>query len=360
MHPTSDAECRDAIRRTIEYLAGVCDHAQQRDDIGFSANTAPVGHELAHLPDRFWNDGTYVVAARISYHHRAQALQAGVIEEGIVPFLQSAAGGPRSDDDVRTGWIVIDRTRQGVVLSVATGMNDLVKLLKRLPISSQPAGRGRVWAVPAEECFALEPFAGRFELEPGVQDIIIASRRHASEDSILALADRSVVAEEGMFKLTFSFNADLVSSIKALSSRRRWNGTHWLLQPDAASADLVKRLTSIAGFAISTSARALMENPPPAPAQQPAAEKPHVRKGLVIAEAGDDVDLRFSFNQEWVDAVKTLHKNDRRFDRNIGPRWLIERHAVRDLVEAFEACPNPPPAEDLEALLELAPAAPTP
>lgn len=352
-----DGACRDDIRRTIEYLAGVCDHASSRDDVGFSANTASLGHELAHLPDRYWNDGTYVAAARIAHKHRQQAIGANVLQEDAVPAIQAVANGPDHQEEVASAWMVTDASRDGVVLSVSKEMADVVRTLKALPGAMQPAGKGRLWAVDGTYCFALLPYLKRFSALDGAAERLQRSARGATPDMIIAASSRVIDALGDVFVLSFPYDKETVNEVKALR-RRRYDGKCWQIEASRQAAELLVRLKDDMGFLPTSAASSLIEtslnrgDEPDVPRPGPAREISSLRRG-------DNVILAFKYDPELIDLIKALPTTDRYY--NSGNRtWSVGLHCVPQLVEWLQRLERPIAEESLERLTSLVPAAPAP
>ena len=71
------AEQRAAALSAMRMLAGMCDGARAKDEAGFSAFNAKIGHELAQRESL--TDGQVWLAARIATTHRRQ-LPDGLLE----------------------------------------------------------------------------------------------------------------------------------------------------------------------------------------------------------------------------------------------------------------------------------------
>lgn len=336
---------RDAIRRTIEYLASVCDHASSLDDAGFSANTASIGHELAHLPDRYWNDGTFVAAARVAHHHRLQAITAAVLDEDVAEAMKTVADGP-STEDVRSGWMTQDQRRDGVVLSVSRDMADLVRSLKKLKGASQPAGRGRLWAIDAKHAFVLLPHLDRFDVHEGAGDVVAASMAAADPDLVMAASPRVVDAEDGMFTISFPYDGATVAEIKTLR-RRRYDGKRWLVAPTAASCEAIERLCRDAGFIATSKASTLLQSAHDIPDQLEAAAP--TAPSISSAMFGNRLILLFRYDPHLVEAIKTLPPDQRSYNRE-RRSWSVAPQAIPELVAALEGMTTPPDGESMDGI----------
>src|ERR1700741_4409817 len=46
----------ELLERAIQSLAGVCDYANNKDDVGFNKPDSHLGHYLAQIPYRYWSE----------------------------------------------------------------------------------------------------------------------------------------------------------------------------------------------------------------------------------------------------------------------------------------------------------------
>lgn len=347
-----DGQAKDIIRRGIEHLAGVCDHASSRDLVGFSANTASTGHELARLPDRYWTDGTFVAAARILRHHRQQAIDAGVLDDEFVPALERIADGP--EEDVATAWIMQDDATNGVVLSASKEMADIVRLLRRMPGAKQPAGKGRLWVVDADHAFVLQKHLDRFSVHGDAEKAIAWSARNAKPDIVMLTAERTLDVVPGGVAATFRYDPDVIARIKAIKGRF-YDGKRWVISLSSEAGVLMRELCEEHDFVATSSAQEAIET---ALAMPPAAA-PARDRAISIQVHGDRVRIGFKYAPDIVEAVKSIPKEQRYFD-SVTKAWSIEAAALNDLVELLEALDEPVAEESLARLREMAPAMPTP
>jgi len=344
-------QMKDVIRQGIEYLAGICDHATSRDNMGFSGNTAPLGHELAHLPDRYWNDGTFIAAARVLHHHRLQAISGGILLDEHISDLEIIANGTTSSV-IPSAWVDMDRSTGGLVLSLDKEMRDLYRILRRLPGAKQPAGKGRLWAVNAECAFALNPYLDRFDVqEETVRNIVIRSLRSASEELIALASDRSIKMDAGRFCLNFSYNADIIERIKSLKGRI-FDGKQWVITPSHEAGLLLQTLCGREGFNAAEDVHAAIADAIAMPATSAETDTPSVHPRIIRATAiGTRIRLSFRYAQDIVEAMKSIPKECRSFDY-VTKSWDIDINAVPDLIELLEALDNPIDAESMNRLRE--------
>lgn len=347
-----DGQAKDVIRKGIEHLAGVCDHASSRDLVGFSANTASTGHELARLPDRYWTDGTFVAAARILRHHRQQAIDAGVLDEEFVPSLERIADGP--EDDVATAWIMQDDATNGVVLSASKEMADIVRLLRRMPGAKQPAGKGRLWVVDADHAFVLRKHLDRFSVHGDAEKAIAWSAKNARPDIVMLTADRTLDVVPNGVAATFPYAPDVIAMIKNLQGRF-YDGKRWVIALSKEAGELMQQLCAEHEFVATSAAQQAIE----AAMAMPPTIKRSADRSISAQAIGDRVRIGFKYAPDIVEAVKSIPKEQRWFD-SVTKAWSIEATAVTDLVELLEALDVPVAAESLDRLREMAPAVPTP
>lgn len=326
------------IRRSVAFLAGVCDHATSRDNAGFSAATASIGHEVANLPDRYWEPGTYALAAQLVVHHRGQVEKARVATSEQMGQVIDIANGPAiSREQIPDAWATLDVASDKIILSMSAE-DSLYRLLKRIPGAYQPAGRGRVWAVPGDFAFALEGMLPGFECEDGVVDRIDVSRSRASRDQQLLIAERIIDAATSIFFVKFEYDADLVNQIKAIPGRR-WESDCWSLPLKRPSAEAVLGLVADHGFVLTERAEALIP-------QAQDIEDVIVPKRMTITEQGNWLRFSFDYVPAWVNALKMLPKNLRKYDAE-AKCWLVKTNpeAIEQLLEDLACCEPPAPAE---------------
>ena len=115
--------------------------------------------------------------------------------------------------------------------------------------------------------------------------------------------------------------------------------------------EVVERLVTSHGFAMTSDAAAL--------ARRSADMVPP--SDIEVNDTGAAVILAFKYNPSWVEAVKALPRESRRFD-SITKTWAVERDpdTLTALVENLSACAKVPDEKSMQALedlrAELAPA----
>lgn len=70
-YPVASNDERVAAQQAMRMLAGMCDSAQSRDNMGFNKMDAHIGHQLARLPGPF-TDGQVALARRLATTYRRQ------------------------------------------------------------------------------------------------------------------------------------------------------------------------------------------------------------------------------------------------------------------------------------------------
>lgn len=80
--PAATDEQRQAAARVVQALAGVCDGAYARDDVGFNKYDAALGHKIAAAAaKRTLTDGEVFVTARFARRYRKQLIASGLAAE---------------------------------------------------------------------------------------------------------------------------------------------------------------------------------------------------------------------------------------------------------------------------------------
>lgn len=335
------------IRRALGYLAGVCDHASTRDDVGFSAATASTGHELANLPERYWEWGTYALAAQLVTHHVKQAIAGNVLDVSGAAEVAVVASGPAiTKDQIPIAWALEDRSQDKIILSVGPDDLDLWKLLKRIPGAYQPAGRGRVWSVPSDFAFALDGRLHGFECEEGVLERVALSVERSTRDQRLLITDRFVDVADGRLVIKFDYDEHLVEVVKQVPGRR-WDAESWTVPLHRAGAELVDRLLAEHGF------ESTERSDGPVDAAR-AVEPP--QKTMTMTVEGDVARISFPYCAEWVGAIKQLPGRLRKYDPDT-KGWVVtlDEIAVDILLEEFSNCRVPVSDEVIELLRQSRP-----
>jgi hypothetical protein len=344
-------DIKDAVHDAIGRLAGVCDHAQSRDTVGFSASTASVGHELAALPRHYWLPAIYVLGAATATHHRGQLERFGALPGEMLDKISALAGNLAADrHEVPSDWATFRGEDDMVVLSLGSPERKWTRLLKRIPGAFQPAGGGRVWCVPGDYAFALASVLEPMRCEPGVRERVELSLSGASADQQLAFLERVITASGENFTIHSPYDEAVVATVKTAPGAAWYNKT-WNLPATAASTEVVERLVTSHGFAMTSDAAAL--------ARRSADMVPP--SDIEVNDTGAAVILAFKYNPSWVEAVKALPRESRRFD-SITKTWAVERDpdTLTALVENLSACAKVPDEKSMQALedlrAELAPA----
>lgn len=343
------SETQGNIRKAINHLAAICDFASSRDAAGFSASTAVIGHELANLPDRYWELGTYALAAQVASHHIKQVLAANVVDATIAATIAEVASGPAIEkDQIPSSWAMVDVSKDTIVLSLPAEDEGVHwRLMKRIPGAYQPAGRGRVWAVPGNFAFALDQNLTGFDCEDGVFDRIDLSFEQSDRDQRLLVSDRVIDVEDGLFVLKFGYDEDLVALVKTVPGRR-WAEGRWTLPGNSDAATFIDRLVAEHQFLTTERSDLPMEK-----ARNVTATAP---RSMTIEINGELARISFPYNAHWVNAIKALPGRCRKYEAET-KAWLItlDDVAVDTLLEEFQMSPSPVPDAVIEALRDARP-----
>jgi hypothetical protein len=163
MRPTDPDTVRDAITRGLQTLAGVCDYARTRDDVGFNGSDAGRGHALADWSAQApLTDLELIIGYRLlRKYERTQLAKAGIVLPDAATV--SALYGPEID---------IDRAKDRFAGAIRIAGDHLIVVfdydprkadrLKRCAwpfggarFTRNPSGHGGYWTLPVAAVHAV-------------------------------------------------------------------------------------------------------------------------------------------------------------------------------------------------------------
>ncbi len=232
-----DPQVQAVIRRSINALASVCDHAQARDSVGFSKATAGPGHEIAALGLERWTPEIWNYAGRLSAHHSRQLEAARVIDEREVGELLLFANSGIKAPQIKSDWMDIAEIdgKEMLVISIR-GNRDLATILKRARDLSkvdayQPAGNGKLWRISSRFAFAVQPFTAVFEnLSDKTADFLAASRANATAADLRIAHNGPVIAlnsDKTALRFVYRFSSELKQALYDTDGGTWWKTADW-------------------------------------------------------------------------------------------------------------------------------------
>ncbi|MCZ7862777.1 hypothetical protein O9X98_15485 [Agrobacterium salinitolerans] len=342
---------RPTVARAIEALAMACDHAQARDDTGFSKSTAGPGHELAALGPARWNDEMWTYASRLAAHHAQQLLKADVLSDGEFAELKAQKERGLKSPFLPTNWADLSEIDGKLAVVVSNSFSKvLTTVLERLPATEafRPAGAGRLWRISSRFSFVLADHLDEIDLlNEGVRTAVEASLAAAtSEDRILGHHGPIVELSGGVISFRMGFDHALHAALKNgkggwINVGKSWQDVTYTITPDNRGHALMQVFLA-GGFnpvlreGVMEEIERLAHVEPAQPAvmeQQSAQAEPtmHIR----YDEAEDVVLIKFRpFHQPWLDAIKTLPKEARTYRDG---EWRVDadRHTLGQLADSI-------------------------
>lgn len=342
-------ELKAVVERSIEALAGACDHAQARDNAGFSKATAGPGHEIAALGAERWTNAIWYYACRLSAHHAKQLERAGVLGEPDIAALHLYANLGVRAPLIHSNWMEIAtvESRPTLVVSIRDNQN-LAALLKQINKQAptevyQPAGGGKLWRVSSRFAFAVGEAAREFErLSDLVDQFIVASAENASAEDRLIAHDGPVMRlrDDGLAVVFVQpFNPSLRQLLDETGGGswkigNTWNDCTYEISLDANGYRLLQAIKDTFDVVIMGDAQTAMDA-----AKDIAPKTKADSVGLSLTQEGATVVLKASgYVKSWVEVIKQVP--GRRYDNGA---WIIpgtvsslERliAAARDIAEA--------------------------
>jgi len=368
-----EAKMTALISKALSDLASACDRASSRDDVGFSKSTAGPGHELVALGPARWTASMHGYAARVAAHHAAQLLERRAIDTEEFADLRATGKGSLRSPDIPTDWVDISAFDGGPGIAVSVGRDTdpwLLSALSRIgqDQARQPAGAGRLWKVSGKFSFVVSDHLDRLQiLAPAAAELIAKSASAATEEERL-LAHRGPVAvrgREGGIVIRMPFDGALHALLKqeragTLDVAGNWKDVAFALAPDrhghAVFLEFAARYPGHArGPGVDSELAAMAVAEPAPPARREAAPL----EMIISGEATDtgEVAIRFSrYDALWVDAVKSLPREYRRYD---GPRgWIVNERTLPELADAVEALGRESDIAAADTLRAMAPPPP--
>ena len=342
---------RPTVARAIEALSMACDHAQARDDTGFSKSTAGPGHELAALGPARWNDEMWTYASRLAAHHAQQLLKADVLSGDEFAELKAQKGRGLKSPFLPTNWADLSEIDGKPAVVVSNSFSKvLTTVLERLPTTEafRPAGAGRLWRISSRFAFVLTDHLDAIDLlNEDVSNIVETSFSAAtSEDRILGHHGPLVELSDGVISFRMGFDHALHAELKNgkggwINVGKSWQDVTYTITPDRRGHALMQAFLA-GGFnpvlreGVEEEIARLANVEPATPAameQRPAQMEPVL--DLRYDETEDVVVIKFRpFHQPWLDAIKALPRETRAYRDG---EWRVDadRHTLAQLAEAI-------------------------
>jgi frataxin-like iron-binding protein CyaY len=342
---------RPTVARAIKALAQACDHAQARDDSGFSKSTAGPGHELAALGQSRWNDEMWTYATRLAAHHAHQLLKAHILSDEEFEELKALKERGLKSPFLPTNWADLSEIDGRAAIVVSNSFSKvLTTVLERFPVSEafRPAGSGRLWRISSRFAFVLaDHLEGIDLLNEDVRDMVRSSLAAATPDD-RALGHHGPIVQfsEGVISFRMAFDAAFHAELKnskggRINVGKSWQDVTYTIAPDRRGYILMQAFLA-GGFnpalrddVLDEIARIEHVDPASVVAQQRTQDEPVL--DIRYDEASDVVLIKFRpFHQPWLDAIKALPADARAYRDG---EWKVDADR-RILVQLAEGISN--------------------
>ncbi|MDW9481912.1 hypothetical protein GOB57_25005 [Sinorhizobium meliloti] len=338
----------------IEALAKACDHAQARDDSGFSKSTAGPGHELAALGPPRWNDEMWTYASRLAAHHALQLYKANVISAQALSELRTLKDRSLKSPFLPTNWADLSEIGGKPAVVVSNSFSKLLTtVLDRLPASEafRPAGAGRLWRISNRFAFVLADHLGDIDvLDERIQETVQNSLAAASpEDRILGHHGPIVEFSGGHISFRMGFDHALHAALRNakggwINVGKSWQDVTYTIAPDKRGHAVMQTFLA-GGFnpifregIIDEIARLAEVDPAPSAAERRLQAEPVL--DIRFDDTDDVVLIKFRpFHQPWLDAIKALPADMRAYRDN---EWRVsaDRHILELLADGISSAGN--------------------
>lgn len=348
----AEADHTQIVSKAIKLLAAACDHANARDDVGFSKSTAGPGHELAALGSSRWNTEMWTYASRVAAHHSKQLLKHKSITDEDFQRLQVTALGRLKSPFLPTNWADMAEMAGKPAIAVSNSFSkELSLVLARIPDTEafQPAGAGRLWKISERFAFVLSDHVGNIDiLDERVREMVAQSLKKATPDDRILGHHGPIVelSQDGFITFKMPFDHELHAELKRTNGGRfnvgkSWQDVTFIVAPDKRGAEFMRFfLSGRYNFVFRSGVNEeLVRISTLDPVQSPTTSRSPVEPTLDISYAADDSDIiviRFKpFMQSWLTAIKSLPTETRRYDGNGGWRVTADHHILSELADAI-------------------------
>lgn len=217
VQPTKPATARNAIVKGLQYLAGVCDYAATRDDVGFNAGDAARGHAMADWSAQApLTDLELIIAWRmLRKYERTQLKQAGInlpdaetISVLLGPEVDIDTAKDRFEGAIRLGLDDQGNERMIVVFDYSPSkrrrLKQCVASFGGTRFIQNPSGHGGFWTVNPSAvhavCGEFPDFVRTSEITERLAQppTVPEQPPHKSETGFTSAADRSTVGSTSM------------------------------------------------------------------------------------------------------------------------------------------------------------------
>lgn len=230
--PTQTTAVQPALCQGIQALAGQCDYAQRRDNVGFDATDTHFGHYLASIKPEQWTDSEHYYAFLIARKYAKQLERIGIgdIEDVPRPEKLSPRVTPRSKPEYAIKANAI--TAVTVHFPYDAQIVAAVKDLPRRGFDSLQKCWRVIMECPADAS-ALMAFADHFGFTVHENAYKVIQAAMAAPDRAIEPKPAPPQPKVGLngSKITFAFpyNPTLTSRLKQLGARWQPDAKHWTI-----------------------------------------------------------------------------------------------------------------------------------
>lgn len=239
------------IHRAVQALAGQCDGAMQRDNLGFAASDVNWGHRYAATPFEEITDEEFCAMVNPLRIYRSQLLAHG-IDTHALPVIEADRKVLRKNKaPKRRASFASDGT---MTLVFPAGLPELRQQIK------DAAGRGgyrwnpeeKSWTISRERAASVLPILQGNEFQI---DDIPADLPEAKVPTEPSAPVRTITMSGGKFTIRFEYDPNIVTAVRALPGRKFDGATKtWTVPVNAPAAAAIPPFAEAHGFDLSPEA----------------------------------------------------------------------------------------------------------
>jgi SWI/SNF-related matrix-associated actin-dependent regulator 1 of chromatin subfamily A len=285
-------EIAELLRVAASALAGVCDGARKRDDVGFSASDTSYGRAIAATPAEHWTEEDLVAVSDMLGHYRGQLMAYGVDWSALPRVTRTVTVDRHSNyESFKTRAAAAERTRvraayaagtmsriqvrmaadylawvdRRTVCFVSPKNDTLIAAIKALPGRRRWNGEARQWEaeLSADNAKSLPAIFARFDFVVSDADLATihasAQANPAAQAAPVAVGPDHVSIEGDRIVLRVPYNPEATMALKEALPGRRWNAQDkvWTAPATAEAAKAVEALAARFGWRLGASAKPL-------------------------------------------------------------------------------------------------------
>jgi SWI/SNF-related matrix-associated actin-dependent regulator 1 of chromatin subfamily A len=271
----STTATRNTLEAGVRALAGVCDWAATKDDVGYNGTDAPFGHRLASLPDDQWTPAMRREAWEMLSKYRRQLLAYGIDYIAITP-PPAVAGQVDARQDARKALWRQETGQPAPERSVRMGGNGRPEIHVRFPYNPEAvtlcreipgrrwdgANKVNVFPLAPEVIRPLLVFAAAQQLQvhPDVHEAIATLGASLPPAPAPVFNGLDCDPDEKEFRLRFEKDERKINTLKARVPGREWDGLRkwWKVRAEPVAAGALEKWATEMRIAISGRASTLI------------------------------------------------------------------------------------------------------